>query len=796
MKRFAFLFLLFQIILFEVSGQTGTVRGKIYDAVTKEAIPFANIILQGTTIGGTSDVDGFFLIENITPGLYNIQASYVGYEQLLIPEVQISNNIRLELNLEMKASAVNIDEVVVRASPFVIKEESPLSLNTIGANEIQRSPGSNRDISRVISLLPGVGSTLSFRNDLLVRGGAPSENRFYIDGIEIPTINHFTTQGASGGSNGLINVDFIKNVDFYSGAFPANRGNALSSVMEFTQLEGRKDRIGARITVGASEAGITLEGPITEKSSFMLSARRSYLQLLFKAFELPFLPTFNDFQFKSTHKINKNHDITFVGVGAYDDFKLNLALGETEEQQYFLGNLPYIKQWNYTLGTRYRWFRKNGTLAFVLSRNMLNNKSFKYQDNENNNPDKLILDYNSFEAENKFRFEHTLYSKGYKINYGVGYEFVNYSNETFNRIALPFGGTEEINYASKLNFHKYYLFAQVSKNYFKERLLMSLGVRADGNNFSSSTTNLFKHLSPRFSLSYAINENLRYNFNAGLYYQMPAYTVLGFRDNEGVLVNRENKVGFINNKQIVSGFSYTTKFNTKFSIEGFYKWYDNYPLLVAEGISVANQGGFFGVVGAAEALSLSKGKAYGVEFLAQQKLYKNLYGILSYTFSRSFFTNADNISTPSSWDTRHLLNLSIGYKLPKNWEVGVVWRFTGGLPYTPLNEELSLVKESWDVRGQGVEDYTQINAERLKAYHQLDLRVDKKWFFKKWNLNLYLDIVNVYNFAGQAPAILTVQRDAFGNPLENPDNPNSYLGKFLENSNGNLIPSIGLVVEF
>lgn len=796
MKSFVSALIFFIVFTTPLYSQTGIIRGKISDAVSKEIIPFANIILQGTNTGGTTDIDGNFLIENITPGLYNIVVSYIGYEQLLIPEIQVSNNLRLELNLELKPSTINIEEVVIKASPFNLKEESPLSVNTIGANEIQRSPGSNRDISRVISLLPGVTSTLSFRNDLLVRGGAPSENRFYIDGIEIPTINHFTTQGASGGSNGLINVDFIKSADFYSGAFPANRGNALSSVLEFTQQEGRKDRIGARLTVGASEAGITVEGPFNEKSSFILSARRSYLQLLFKAFQLPFLPTFNDFQFKSTHKINKNHDITFVGVGAYDDFKLNLSLGETEEQQYFLGNLPYIKQWNYTVGTRYRWFRKNGTLAFVLSRNMLNNSSFKYEDNQNNDPDKLILDYNSFEAENKFRFEHTLSKSGYKINYGVGYEFANYSNNTFNRIALPSGTVNEVNYSSKLNFHKYAFFAQASKNYFKEKLLLSLGVRSDGSTFSSSTTNLFKQLSPRFSLSYAINEQLRFNFNSGLYYQLPAYTVLGFRNNDGDLINAQNNVGYINNKHLVSGFSYTTPVNSKLSVEGFYKWYDGYPILVNEGISLANQGGFFGVAGNGEAVSGSEGKSYGLEVLYQQKLYKNVFGILSYTFSRSFFTNQDGIFTPSSWDARHVLNLSVGYKMKRNWEIGAVWRFSGGLPYTPFDEEVSLLKEVWDIRGQGVEDFSQINNQRLKAFHQLDIRVDKKWFFKKWNLNFYLDIVNVYNFGGQLPAILTVQRDDSGNPLENPENTNAYLGKYLSNSNGNLIPSIGLVLEF
>lgn len=796
MKSFVSALIFFIVFTTPLYSQKGIIRGKISDAVSKETIPFANIILQGTNTGGTSDIDGNFLIENITPGLYNIVVSYIGYEQLLIPEIQVSNNLRLELNLELKPSTINIEEVVIKASPFNLKEESPLSVNTIGANEIQRSPGSNRDISRVISLLPGVASTLSFRNDLLVRGGAPSENRFYIDGIEIPTINHFTTQGASGGSNGLINVDFIKSADFYSGAFPANRGNALSSVLEFTQQEGRKDRIGARLTVGASEAGITVEGPFNEKSSFILSARRSYLQLLFKAFQLPFLPTFNDFQFKSTHKINKNHDITFVGVGAYDDFKLNLSLGETEEQQYFLGNLPYIKQWNYTVGTRYRWFRKNGTLAFVLSRNMLNNSSFKYEDNQNNDPDKLILDYNSFEAENKFRFEHTLSKSGYKINYGVGYEFANYSNNTFNRIALPSGTVNEVNYSSKLNFHKYAFFAQVSKNYFKEKLLLSLGVRSDGSTFSSSTTNIFKQLSPRFSLSYAINEQFRFNFNSGLYYQLPAYTVLGFRNNDGDLINAQINVGYINNKHIVSGFSYTTPINSKLSVEGFYKWYDGYPILVNEGISLANQGGFFGVAGNGEAVSGSEGKSYGLEVLYQQKLYKNVFGILSYTFSRSFFTNQDGNYTPSSWDARHVLNLSVGYKMKRNWEIGAVWRFSGGLPYTPFDEAVSLLKEVWDIRGQGVEDFTQINRQRLKAFHQLDIRVDKKWFFKKWNLNFYLDIVNVYNFGGQLPAILTVQRDGSGNPLEDPENPNAYLGKYLSNTNGNLIPSIGLVLEF
>ena len=140
-------------------------------------------------------------------------------------------------------------------------------------------------------------------------GGAPNENRFYLDDVEVPNINHFATQGSSGGPVGLINVNFIKEVDFYSGAFPANRGNALSSVMNFRQADGRDDRIGGTFLMGSSDFGVTLEGPVGDKTTFLVSARRSYLQFLFQALGLPFLPTYNDFQTKIKHKIDQKNEI-------------------------------------------------------------------------------------------------------------------------------------------------------------------------------------------------------------------------------------------------------------------------------------------------------------------------------------------------------------------------------------------------------------------------------------------------------------------------------------------------------
>ena len=208
-----------------IFAQTGSIRGLVTNGLTNEPIPFANIIAVGTDAGTTTDENGNYEITGLAPGLYNVQASYVGFKDLTQSEIQVTNAKPAVVNFKMEEQSADLQEVIVKASPFKKPEESPLSLRTIGVAEIQRNPGGNRDISKVVQTLPGVTSTASFRNDLIIRGGAPNENRFFLDDVEVPNINHFATQGSSGGPVGMINVNFISEVDFYSGAFPANRGN-------------------------------------------------------------------------------------------------------------------------------------------------------------------------------------------------------------------------------------------------------------------------------------------------------------------------------------------------------------------------------------------------------------------------------------------------------------------------------------------------------------------------------------------------------------------------------------------
>ena len=808
MKKLTY-FLISLTSIANILSQNSVIKGKVIDATNNETIPFANVFVEQINSGVASDFDGFYEIENLKPGLYTIKCSFVGYEPVVYAEVIVNPNKPTILDIKLIESSTSLDEVEITASPFQKSEESPVSKRTINATEIYRNPGGNRDISKVITSLPGVASTVSFRNDIIIRGGAPNENRFYLDGIEIPNINHFATQGSSGGPVGMINVNFIREVDLYSGAFPANRGNALSSVLEFKQIDGNPDRIAKTLTVGSSDFGITLDGPVNNKTTFVFSARRSYLQLLFSAIGLPFLPTYNDFQFKTKTKIDDKNQITFIGLGAIDDFVLNKGINDNilskdsltvqdyndiESNNYILGYIPVTTQWNYAVGANWTHFKDNSFQNYVFSRNHLNNSSVKYKDN-NEVPENLLQNYVSEEIENKFRFENTIRKNGWKINFGTGIEHVTFKNNTFQKIIYQ-NISDTLEFESVLNFIKTSFFGQISKKALDNKLIASFGIRTDQNSYSKEMSNPLKQLSPRLSVAYAIGEKSSLNFNIGQYFQLPAYTVMGYRNNENQLVNKVNEITYINNKHIVFGLETNPGNFSKVTLEGFYKKYDNYPFLLGDSISLANLGGDFGVIGNEPVTSTSEGRSYGIEFLAQKKLNKSFYGILAYTWVRSEFKDKNDNYVPSAWDNKHIISMTGGIKLKNDWEIGMRFRFSGGSPYTPYNDTISSLINVWDVNSFGVFDYNQLNGERLKSNHGLDIRIDKKWYWKKVTLNIYLDIQNLYNFQAETPRSLIVVTDENGNKISDPNDPSRYQIKYLENTAGTLLPSIGIQFEF
>lgn len=794
-----FLLVFLSVISFQIRIQaqnTGGIRGKIVDVKNNNPLPFVNIGIKGTSTGTTSDIDGNFIIPNITSGFYQLVASYVGYETYNSEEFRVSSNKIFYIELSMRQSNIALEEVTVKSSIFKRNNKNSISIKSIGIAEIENSPGANRDIARVIQNLPGVAAIPAiFRNDIFIRGGAGNEAKFYLDDIEIPNINHFATQGSSGGTNGILNADLLREVNFYSAAFPASKANALSAVFDFKQMDGNKDKLKFRTSIGASELSLTADGPIGKKTTFIASIRRSYLQLLFKLIGLPFLPTFNDYQMKVKTRINDKNQLSFISLGALDFNRLDTEMKNPDElQQYLIDYLPEQKQWNYAVGIVWKYFQKTGYHSFIASRNMLLNKSYKYLNN--NSLNEFLQDYESTEIENKFRWENKRYlNNDIDLNIGIDFQYVSYTNQTFQKIFIQ-NTAKNIHYESSLSFFKYAGFLEIEKKLFANRLKIGIGYRMLGNNYTKEMNNPLKNNSLQAKIAFSVLPKMTINIHTGHFYQLPPYTVLGYRNKNGELINKKNKIGYIEATHFVAGLEFFPLPESLISIEGFYKIYDHYPFSINDSISLAHRTIDFGNIGD-EALSpTSKGRAYGMEFLSQNRFPYDINFVVSYTFSVSKFLDKNNQYISTAWDNRHIFIATLSKKFKHHWDCGIKWRFAGGLPYTPYNLEVSKNKEAWNIRNRAYLDYNQLMNQRLKPFHQLDIRINKSFFIKNYELKLYVDIQNVYNFKSQEQDIYT-NKDKNGKIMIDPDDPTKYQLRTLTNDGlGTVLPTIGFIFDF
>ena len=783
--------LIFLLVSTSISAQKGRVEGKVLDKDNKEPVPFANVQIVGTNTGAVTDLDGKFIITGLKPGYINLKISFVGYKPFITSEILVTNSNPVYQEFELESMTKKLEEVVIVANPFDKRDDALVSVQSIGIKEIETNPGANRDISRVIQSFPGVATTPAFRNDIIVRGGGPSESRFFLDGVEIPTLNHFATQGAGGGPVGIINSDFIASVDYYAGSFPASRYNALSGVFEFRQKEGNNKKLNVQGAVGASEAALTFDGPLGKNANMIFSVRRSYLQFLFSALELPFLPTFTDYQLKTKIKINKKNEFTLISIGALDEFALNRGIENPDpSQEYILTQIPINNQWSYAIGGVWKHFTDNGFHTFVLSRNMLDNSFYKYPDNDETQA--RTLDYASQEIENKARWEFSQKKNGLSIRYGLNTEYAKYNNQT-SQLVYRNDSSFFFNYQSDLNLVKFGGFAQLSKRYFNESLLVSFGVRLDGNNFNTNMSNPLNQVSPRISFAYSLDESTKINAGIGRYFQLPAYTTLGYRNDMGTLLNEEVK--YIGANHFILGVERTFKDKALLSVEGFYKDYFQYPINRFTGSSLANSGAAYSsVAGATEVLSTGKGRAAGAELLYRLRL-KSFYIIAAYTFVRSSFTDSAGTYIPSSWDSQHLLTLTGSKEFKKNWVLGFKWRFSGGLPYTPYDLATSANVQVWNAFNQPVFDFSRLNGERFNPFHQLDIRMDKRFYFEKLTLMIYFDIQNAYNFKNQGQDYVIREKNADGT-FKTTNNGSEYVLERIPNESGTVLPTLGIMVKF
>lgn len=788
-RRISF-FILLCCLCWNVFAAEYQIKGVVIDKSTRQPLEFVNVLVVGLGIGASTDANGNFLITQVPPGIYRLQASFLGYKTELTPEYRV-NHVTPYVQIELEEENASLNEVIVTASPFQKVPESPVSLRVIGLQEIEKAPGANRDISKVVQNYPGVAfSPIGYRNDLIVRGGGPSENRFYLDGVEIPNINHFSTQGASGGPVGLIDADLIRSVKFYSGAFPADKGNALSSVLDFSLRDGDMERNSLKATLGASEVSLSSNGHIGNKTSYLVSVRQSYLQALFKILGLPFLPAYTDASFKIKTRFDSHNELTLLGLGGIDRMKLNLGI-EGEDAEYMLSYLPEINQETYTVGGVYRHYSQRHVQSIVLSQSYLNNRNVKYRDNDESSEENLTLRLGSIEQETKLRMENTSSWSVWKVKAGFDLNYSRYKSNEYRKVFA--NALREYDYHTDLSLWRWGMFASVDYAAPDKSFTASMGVRTDGNNYSDKMKELWRQLSPRLSVSYRLIEGLTLSGHVGLYYQLPSYTALGFKGEEGEYVNRH--LDYISVSQESLGLSWIPNENMELSVEGFYKLYGHMPFSLSDQIPLSCKGNDYGTIGNEPLSSKAKGRSYGVELMFKWLLTQKLNLSSSLTIFKSEFKDGEQGSyVPSAWDNRFILNMSGTYNFPKHWSLGAKVSCIGGSPYTPYDVEKSSLVEAWNVQGRAYYDYSRYNQERLPVFGQLDVRVDKTFYLKKCMLGFYLDIQNITASKLRQPDALMSTGQ-----IENPSAPLSeqrYVMKSIRQESGTLLPTLGITFEY
>jgi hypothetical protein len=755
-------------------SQNYMLRGTVTDAKTKEALVGVSVVIKNYNFGATTDETGLYEIQFQKAGDYIIELSYVGYKTLTVNNLKIRSSKPLTINVEMEEDIFSSDVVEVRGSYFTSQERIEVSTLNLSQEEIRRFPGGFEDVVRTVSTLPGVSINVDQgRNDLLVRGGGPSENLFIVNNIEIPNINHFGTQGGGSGSLSYINLDFIEDVRFSTGGFSAQYGDKLSSVLNLDLTEGRRDRFGGKATLAATQLGLNLEGPISDKSSYLFSIRKSYLDWIFKASGVPFVPVYSDINFIYNQSFENNNKLSFISFITSDHTSKDLT---NEENRVFNAALMNNRQQQFVNGVNYRHMLSKGYLDLTANVNV---QRFKFSQDDQN-----VVQYfknNSEEVEyiTKAQYFHQ-FSKRFAFRTGAQFKAIeNNSTTAFadtvvdrsgNRVYYTELGLSNKNLSEGVSATKYSLFTEVDLTFGNLEVL--LGLRLDHYGFINEKN----YLVPRVNAKYALNNRTSIKASAGRYAQAPSYVWVQNPSNKDLVA--------LKNDMFVLGIEHYLSTDLKLSFEAYTKRYSDLPtgaiagvndylVLTNTGAGFGGRGDNFGSFGYQPLKSAASGKAYGFEFFMQKKYSDTpYYGQLSLSYNKSDVTAGNGNVYPTIFDQRFIFNLSGGYKFSERWEASGKFRFYSGRPFTPIYNPSQNGGNLQNIPDEYLSD-------RLANGHQLDVRVDRFAYYENFTLIYYLDIQNVYN-----------------QEQPRPDQFDFYTNDFRESRAVRILPSIGISFEF
>jgi len=705
------------------SEVTGTIKGKLQDTETKAPLVGANVTVMNTNLGAVTDLEGDFVILNVPVGSYALRFSYLGYETIVKTDVIVKPQRITFVNTEMKMTVLQSESVTVTAGYFAKADEQPVSAVNFSYEEIRRAPGSAGDVSRIMMSLPSVAKVNDQSNNLIVRGGNPVENTFFIDNIEIPNINHFPTQASSGGPIGMLNVDFIQDVNFYTGGFSAIYGDKLSSIMDITFREGNRQEFDGQLDLNFAGFGGVAEGPLfNKKGAWLFSARRSYLDFVVNAFNVgtTIAPIYGDMQGKIVYDLNPNHKVTLLGVWGADHNSPDRETGEKNDMIYY-GNQDVHEA---TTGVNWRavWGKSgysNTSLAYTSSK-------FK-EDFFETNTGLLKVKNRSHEQAFKFRnVNHFRLHQRHTIELGVdakhlATDYDNFYAETTDALGDTVAA---LSLKNNITANKFGAFVSYSAKP-SPRLSTTVGMRADYFSYNQNTI-----LSPRLAFSYQLSPLTSLNGSAGLFYQnLPLLLLSQSQKNKALHDPRA--------AHYILGVDHLLTENTKLTLEVYQKDYDHFPIDPTQPELFPIDGSFF--AHHSELADNGKALARGVEIMLQKKLAQKFYGLASAAYFRTRYKDGNGVWRDRDFDNRVTFSFEGGYKPNRQWEYSLRWIYAGGPPHTPLDLAASKVHH------RAVLDKNRINVARYPDYHAMNIRFDRRFNFSESNLIFYLSVWNAYN---------------------------------------------------
>jgi outer membrane receptor for ferrienterochelin and colicin len=775
-KKSIIILLLMVIILNLQAQNTGSIHGMVQDVQTKEALAGVNVLVLDSNRGASTDLQGKFKIENLSPGSYRLEFIYVGYVNQKITDIIVSANKPAIIDVALQEQAIEGETITVTAGYFVEETMPQPSMIGLSREEIRRFPGGFEDVVRTVSTLPGVAvNTIGGRNDILVRGGGPSENLYVVNNIEVPNINHFATQGNSSGSLSFINLDLVENITFSTGGFSARYGDKMSSTLSLNLARARDDRLGGKLLISATQFGINLEGPLGGQGDFIFSARQSYLDLIFKAAGLPFVPVYTDLNFILHYDISSKDKLFLLGLAAIDRVDRNQS---SEENRITNAGIMDNTQDQYISGINYRRLYNDGYMDFTL-----NGISYKFDFSQSDKFENEYFSNDSKESEVGFKVQRFWsINKRFDVLTGISSKFISVENQTtfadtiFDRSGNQIS-PQELGLTQKIGFNqsasKYAAYIELDWS-LNSALTLNLGLRSDYYTFLNNPL----YVAPRFTMRYKINERISTKLSTGIYYQSPS-TVW--------IVNEINKnLDALRNIMTILGFDYLIQEDLRMSLETYYKNYsalptgslagvNDYIIITNTGIGYGGQEDDFQSFGYFPMVSGAKGYAYGFEWLLQKKYSRvPCYGQVSLTYTKSTYTAGNQQKYPGQYDQRIILNISGGYKFNNKWEVSSKFRLFSGIPYTPVYRPSENPLQQGDIQNLPQEYLSQ----RLDTQGIWDVRIDRYFNFKSWRLVVFLDIQDVLNTKMQSRPRYDFWEDTV-----------------IERSNIGVLPSIGISAE-